>query len=177
MLIPLAYKTVMGDYTSSSHQCYKGPGGQHMVPTQRQGGGKWGPAMVWSLRLALGLEVSDSRTEPFLSPPHRAWGLGGGGCPGKLSSTSPTTLIPQLGWGRCSQGKGEARACPPPKGLGMTSAWRQTSGDPRRGSGQEPSGKVILLLWRESSFELPEASLLGHIHRTALLFLLLMFYF
>ena len=58
----------------------------------------------------------------------------------------------------------------------MMSAWRQTSDDPRRGSGQEPSGKVILLLWRESSFELPEASLLGHIHMTALLFLLIMFY-
>ena len=56
----------------------------------------------------------------------------------------------------------------------MMSAWRQTSDDPRRGSGQEPSGKFILLLWRDSAFELPEASLLGHNHVTALLFLLLL---
>lgn len=76
MIIPLAYKTVMDDYTSSSHQAvsYKGPA---QCPLSDTAGGKWGPAMVWSLHLALGLELSDSRTEPFSASSPQCAGLGG----------------------------------------------------------------------------------------------------
>jgi len=118
MLIPLAYKTVMGDYTSSSHQGYKGPGGQHMVPTQRQGGGKWGPAMVWSLRLALGLEVSDSRTEPFSESSPQSPGLGGWGMSSKVVIHLPHHIHPPA-WG----GGGAPRARVRPEPVHLLRAW------------------------------------------------------